>query len=54
MALVTWGCVYRMSWVDVRTAEEWIKHHALRSPEGRVVQDGTYDHGEQVTYIYVM
>lgn len=51
MALVTWGCVYHMSWVEVRTAEEWIKQHALHSPEGHIVQDGTYNHGEQITYI---
>ena len=50
MALVSWGCVYHMSWVDVHAAEEWIKEHALQSPEGHVVQDGLYNHGEQVTY----
>ena len=51
MALVSWGCVYHMSWVDVGAAEEWIKQHALHSPEAHVVQDGTYNHGEQVIYV---
>lgn len=46
MALVSWGCVYRMSWVDVGTAERWIKLHAFHSPEGGVALDGTYSHGE--------
>ena len=50
MALVSWGCVYRMSWVDVAPAEDWIRQHALHSPEGQMVQDGTYNHSEQIVY----
>lgn len=46
MALVSWGCVYRMAWVDVGVAEEWIKQHALQSPEASVTQDGMYNHSE--------
>ena len=38
--------MYRMTWVDVRAAEEWIKQHALHSPETSVAQDGMYNHSE--------
>lgn len=38
--------MYRMAWVDVGTAEQWIKLHALQSDEKDVVQDGLYDHGK--------
>ena len=38
--------MYRMAWVDVGVAEEWIKQHALQSPEASVTQDGMYNHSE--------
>lgn len=31
-ALVTWGCVYHMTWVNRTEAAAWIKNHALQTP----------------------
>ena len=38
--------MYRMTWVDVGPAEEWLKQHALQAPEAIVAQDGMYNHSE--------
>jgi len=54
MALVSWGCVYRMTWVDVRPAVRWIRKHALNSSEAGVKQDGTYSHGKHIIYLFLI
>ena len=45
-ALITWGCVYLMSWVDMEPSKRWIQDHALHTAESAVYQDGFYDYGK--------
>lgn len=49
LALVSWGCVYLMSWVDVPEAKLWIRQHALRATHSKVTGDGQYDEGNTHT-----
>ena len=51
LALVTWGCVYSLSWADKDSIQDWIKTHALQTSESLVIQDGEYDHGKYIIFI---
>ena len=49
LAMVSWGCVYSMTWVHKHTAKEWVKQHALNTSDSQVITDGQYEYGEFVT-----
>ena len=51
LALVSWGCVYRMSWVDVPEAKLWIRQHALHAAHSKVTSDGQYDEGNTYSLV---
>ena len=51
LALVSWGCIYRMSWVDVPEAKLWIRQHALRAAHSKVTGDGQYDKGNTYSLV---
>ena len=39
-----------MSWVSAHEAKEWIKDHALPTPESVIDQNGFYDEGKVTIY----
>jgi hypothetical protein len=44
MALVSWGCVLRIRWVETEVLRDWISSHALHTPlAADVTTDGGYD-----------
>ena len=46
LAIVSWGCVYRASWVNAPEAKLWIREHALKTEGSSITNDGQYDEGE--------
>ena len=46
MAVVSWGCVLRVRWVETDRVKEWVSSHALHTPlAAEVPTDGVYDEG---------
>ena len=46
MAVVSWGCVLRVKWVESEAIKKWVESHALRTPQtAEFANDGTYDEG---------
>ena len=45
LAIVSWGCVYRMSWVNDPEAKLWIVEHALKAEQSSVASDGLFEEG---------
>jgi hypothetical protein len=46
MAVVSWGCVLRVKWVESEDIKKWVESHALRTPQtAEFTNDGTYNEG---------
>ena len=46
MAVVSWGCVLRVKWVESEEIKKWVESHALRTPQtAEFTNDGTYNEG---------
>ena len=46
MAVVSWGCVLRVKWVESEVIKKWVESHALHTPQTPdVTDDGTYSEG---------
>lgn len=45
LALVAWGCVYRMAWLKTSEAKLWIRQHALKTESSSITTNGIYDRG---------
>ena len=46
MAVVSWGCVLRVKWVESTGIKKWVESHALHTPQAAdYINDGTYDEG---------
>lgn len=46
MALVSLGCVLKVSWVETEAIRDWISSHALQEPLTKdVTTNGVYDEG---------
>ena len=52
MAVVSWGCVLRVKWVESEVIKKWVESHALHTPQTPdVTDDGTYSEGIIVLYV---
>ena len=49
LAIVSWGCVYSMQWVNPPEAKLWIITHALKTNSSVASSNGPYQEGEIVT-----
>ena len=46
MALVSWGCVLGVRWVEPEELRQWISSHALHTPTtAEITSDGVYEDG---------
>lgn len=45
LALVSWGCIYRMEWVEPHLVMEWLQQNALRTDDSLDATVGAYNEG---------
>ena len=46
LALVSWGCIYRMEWVESHFVRAWLEQNALKTDESLDYSIGTYSKGD--------